>query len=176
MAVIIRADRDPETSFPSLRAAVHELDADLPLSTLTFRDLVSEQLTRPRFLLGMLGLFAATALVLAAVGLYGVVSTSVAQRLREIALRIALGARGRDLVVSLVLETVLLVGAGAVLGLAAAFGLARLLGSLWYDVAPTDPRTLALVIGVLLTVAGFAMLLPASRACRVEPMKILREQ
>ncbi|HVS15888.1 MAG TPA: ABC transporter permease [Thermoanaerobaculia bacterium] len=177
MALLVRTEGDPQAAFPNLREAVGELDADLPLTAVaTFRQAVSEQLVRPRFLLGMLGVFAGAALLLAAVGLYGVLSISVAQRLREIALRIALGASGRDLVRSLVRSTVALVGAGALLGVAAALGLARVLGSLWYQVSPSDPWTIVAVVGVLLLVALLAMALPARRACRVEPMTILREE
>jgi putative ABC transport system permease protein len=177
LAVLVRTHGDPQNALPSLRAAVRELDADLPLiAVTTFRQVLSDQLVRPRFLLGTLGVFAGAALLLAAVGLYGVLSISVTQRLREIALRIALGASGRDLVRSLALSTAALVGAGALLGVGAALGLARALGSLWYRVSPSDPWTIAAVVALLVAVALLAMTLPARRACRVQPMTILREE
>src|SRR6266403_205581 len=172
---VVRASGDPLTIASSIRAAMREVDPDLPVSRLRSLEQVRNISVAPqRFNLSLFGLFAALALVLAAVGIYGVMAYSVAQRTREIGIRMALGAQRRD-VVKLVLGQGLRHAAlGVFLGLAGAFALTRLMASLLYGVRPTDPITFA---GVTLILAGVALLacyLPARKAMRVDPMVALR--
>ena len=122
----------------------------------------------------MLALFAASAMLLAAVGLYGVIAYAVSQRTREIGVRMAVGASGREVLALFLRQGLRLTGLGIALGLAGALGLTRLLASQLYGVRATDPATFASVSGVLLLVALVASFLPARRAARVEPMNALR--
>jgi len=122
----------------------------------------------------VLALFAASAMLLAAVGLYGVIAYAVSQRTREIGVRMAVGASGREVLALFLRQGLRLTGLGIALGLAGALGLTRLLASQLYGVRATDPATFASVSGVLLLVALVASFLPARRAARVEPMNALR--
>jgi len=120
--------------------------------------------------------FAGAALLLAAIGLYGVMAFAVTQRTREIGVRIALGAQRRDVLRMVMRRGLLLTGAGLVIGLAAALALGRFVGSLLYGVTPADPLTLVTVALVLTGVASVAAYLPARRAARVQPMVALRAE
>jgi ABC-type antimicrobial peptide transport system permease subunit len=136
----------------------------------------ADSIRRPRLLAQLLGAFAGLALLLAAIGTYGVLSYMVTERRREIGIRMALGAE-RGVVLGQVLrQGLLLAGAGALAGLAGAFGLTRLVTSLLYGVRPTDPATIAAVVGTIAIVAAFASLLPAWRASRVDPIVVLRDE
>ena len=172
---VVRASGDPLTIASSIRAAMREVDPDLPVSRLRSLEQVRNISVAPqRFNLSLFGLFAALALVLAAVGIYGVMAYSVAQRTREIGIRMALGAQRRDVVKLVLGQGVRHVALGVFLGLAGAFALTRLMSSLLYGVRPTDPITFA---GVTLILAGVALLacyLPARKAMRVDPMVALR--
>jgi len=158
---------------------MREVDPDLPVSRLRSLEQVRNISVAPQrfnlsFNLSLFGLFAALALVLAAVGIYGAMAYSVAQRTREIGIRMALGAQRRDVVKLVLGQGVRHAALGVFLGLAGAFALTRLMASLLYGVRPTDPITFA---GATLILAGVALLacyLPARKAMRVDPMVALR--
>jgi ABC-type antimicrobial peptide transport system permease subunit len=153
------------------------MDPTLPVVKLrTMDDVFAEAVSRPRFLAQLLGLFAGLALLLAAIGTYGILSYSVSERRKEIGIHMALGAT-RTTVLGMVLgQGLRLTAAGLLAGLAAAFALTRLLQTQLFNVRPTDPATIAAVIGFIACVALAACYLPASRATRVDPMVVLRDE
>ena len=139
-------------------------------------DLMSSSMGQRRLSMVLLGIFAGLAMLLASLGIYGVTSYSVAQRGREMGIRMALGARERDVVALVMRQGMTLVLAGVVIGLACAFALTRVMASQLFDVHPTDPTTFATVSVLLCAIAGVATVLPASRAARVDPVVTLREE
>jgi putative ABC transport system permease protein len=173
--LVVRTDGDPASLAPSVRGAVANVDRDLPVFRMTTMEkMVAESLAQRRFSMFLFGVFAALALVLAVVGLYGVMSYAVAQRTHEIGLRMALGAQGRDVLRMVVGQGMWLVAVGLALGLAGAFGLTRLMSSLLYEVSAADPVTYAGIAVLLGAVALLASYLPARRATKVDPMEALR--
>jgi ABC-type antimicrobial peptide transport system permease subunit len=162
---------------PEVRAALAELDPDLAITDVaTVEEVVAAQQDAPRFYLTLLTVFSALALVLSVIGLYGVVAFSVAQRTREIGIRIALGAEA-DKVVRMVLgQSVRPIAAGVVLGLVLSLAGARVLESLLFGVQPSDPVTILLVTSFLIVVSVAATVLPASRAARIEAASALRSE
>jgi putative ABC transport system permease protein len=176
MNMAIRSTADPDTLAASVRAAVRESDPSLPLVRYRSMDEVfDDAIARPRFLTTLLSLFATLALVLAAIGTYGILSYSVTERRQEIGIRMSLGAP-RSSVLRLVLRHGLLVsGAGMLLGLGTSMLLTRFLQSQLFNVQPIDPLTMAAVAGFIGLVALAACLLPARRAIRVDPMIVLRQ-
>ena len=173
--LVVRGAGDPSRLVPAMRGAVRKLDPDLAVAGLgTLDELVASSVAQPRFRAILLGAFAALALLLCAVGIYGVLSSAVSQRTREIGVRMALGARRRDVLGMVVGEGMKLVGFGMVAGLAGSLGLSRLLSGFLYQVSATSPLTLAGVSVLLACVALLACGLPAWRAARVEPMSALR--
>jgi putative ABC transport system permease protein len=173
--VVIRTKSDPKSLVSLARAKVRELDRDLPVSNINTMDqLVAQSVAQRRFGMFLLGTFAILALVLAAIGIYGVVSYSVAQRTQEIGVRMALGAQTRD-VLRLVLKnglTLAVIGVG--IGLVGATFLTRLMVKLLFEVRPTDVLTFAAVSVGLLSVAFLASYIPARRATKVDPLVALR--
>ena len=160
-----------------VREEVRAAEPDAPLSTVTSMDeILSTSMAQPRFRTLLLGFFSGLALLLAAVGIYGVVSYSVAQRTQEIGIRMALGARSRDVTRLVLTQGLKPCLAGVSLGLVAAWGLTRLLSGFLFDVQPTDPSTFAAVSLLLTGVALAACWLPARRATRVDPMLALRHE
>ena len=173
----VRTNGDPQYSLPILKGILWSLDPDLPMQRIEIAtDMVHEAIALPRFNAFLLTVFAAIALVMAAVGVYGVVSLSLQHRLHELGVRVALGAAKRDIFGLMLVHGMRPVILGACIGLLGAFGLARVLSSLLYEVKPTDPTTY-LIVTILLTVTAFlACYLPARRACNVDPVEVLRQQ
>jgi putative ABC transport system permease protein len=177
MTLIVRAAGNPTDLIPPTRAVLSEMDANLALySVRTMPELFSDVLARSRFATIALGLFALLALVLAAIGIYGVISYATQQRFREIGIRMALGADRASVVGMVAMQGLALVGVALVIGAAGAFGLSRLLKGLVFDVSTTDPLTFA-VMALLLGVVGFlASWLPARRASGIDPVNAIRAE
>jgi putative ABC transport system permease protein len=155
--------------------AIRTLDRDMPMFDYRALDeIIASSLAEPRFYMLLLGSFATLALVLAAVGIYGVIAYAVTQRSREIGVRMALGATSSRVLRMVVLEGLSLTVGGVVLGTVGAFALTRVMQSLLFGVTPTDPLTFATVTGVLALVAVAACIIPARRASRVDPQLALR--
>jgi predicted permease len=174
-AVLLRTDGDPYALLPAARAALRALAPEAPINQVsTLPELITASTAGERLVGWALAAFAALALALAALGVYGVVAFSVRQRTREVAVRMALGAAPARVLRQILGEGMTLVGAGAVVGIIAALLLGSALGKLLYGVDPRDPATLALIIIVLLLVAGAATWLPARRAAAADPMTALR--
>jgi ABC-type antimicrobial peptide transport system permease subunit len=173
---VVRSDGDPMALAGSIRAAVRALDANVPVDTvMPLGDLVSRSVAGPRFYTALLTLFAAVALVLAATGIFGVMSYSVAQRGREIGIRMALGAGVGDVLRSLVVPAAALAGIGLALGIAGALALGRAIRTQLFGVGLLDPATLAGVVLVLALSAAVACAVPVLRAIRIDPATALRE-
>ena len=173
--LVVRAASDPRALAASLRSALAELDPEVRAVQLaTVGDLAAAALRQPRFQVALVGSFAALALVLGAVGIFGVVSFATARRTRELGVRMALGARARDVHALVIGETLRTVMIGVVLGLIAAAGGARLLRALVYDVSATDPVTFVAVPLLVIAVAVLAAAIPARRASRVDPVSVMR--
>ncbi len=175
MTLLVRTQGDPLALVPAIRRSVSAIDPKQPLSNITTLErVVSESIAQPRLNMLLMGLFGALAMILAAVGIYGLLSYAVAQRTQEIGIRMALGAQVRD-VLSLVLKQgMTLVVSGVALGLVAAFALTRVLRSLLFGVTPTDATTFLSVSGVLIFVSLLACYIPARRAAKVDPLVALR--
>jgi len=172
--VVVRTAMKPVAMASWVRREIAALDPTLPVSVDTMRQRVSQMEARPRFDAALVGLFAALGLLLAAIGIYGVIAFLVTQRTQEIGVRMALGAGTGDVLRLIAGKGVLLIGSGSVLGVAAALALSRLLRGLLFGVAPNDPVTLCAAAGLLLAVALLATLIPARAATRVDPMVALR--
>ena len=173
--LVVSADVEPLSLAPSVRSAVWEIDRDQPVSNVrTMDDVLSESIARQRFSMLLLGLFAFVALVLAAVGIYGVMSYTVAQRTREIGIRMALGAQTGDVLRLAVGQGLKLVLVGVAIGLGASLALTRVMTSLLFGVSASDPATLAVISLVLISVAVLASYIPARRATKVDPLIALR--
>ncbi len=174
--LLIRTTGAPLALAETVRRTVLEVDASQPVANIrTMEEALASSMAERRFLLLLLGGFAGTAVLLAAIGLYGVIAFVVSQRTREIGIRMALGASRRHVLQLVLSSGMKLVGLGIVLGGAAALGLTGLLGKLLYGVEATDPATFSGVALLLLLVCLFASWLPARRAARVEPMEALRD-
>jgi predicted permease len=173
--LVVRSSRPAADVTSAVRSVVRTLDPDLPLgSSVTMRDLIARSVARPRFYATLLGSFAALAATLAMLGLYGVLAQSVAQRRAEIGIRMALGARGRDiqrLVLDQGLRYTLL---GAAIGVLGAWSLTRVLRRLLFGIQPNDGLTFLAVVVFLLGIALLAMVVPARRAARTDPLNTLR--
>src|SRR6266513_3121368 len=176
-ALVVRTGIEPMRLAASVRDAIWSVDKDQTVADIdTMEHIVAGAVARQRFSMLLLGLFAVLALLLASVGIYGVMSYSVAQRTHEIGVRIALGARPGVVLQMTIKQGLKLVGAGMILGLAAAFLLTRLLASLLFGISATDPITFFGISLVLLAVAILASYLPALRATKVDPIIALRAQ
>jgi predicted permease len=175
MSVLVRTQVPPGSMVPTLTGEVQSLDRTLPLLHVkTMDEYVDDSIVGTRFEAFLLGAFGILAFLLTAVGLYGVISYTVAQRTREMGIRLALGADRNAILAMVVKNGTLLAGAGVVIGLAAAFLLTRLMASLLFGVGPKDPITFFCVPVVLIMVAILASYIPARRAAKVDPMVALR--
>ena len=175
--VILRTMADPASVAPSVRQALREIDPGLPLSNVATGDeLVSASLATPRYLTVVTAMFAVSALALAIVGVYGVMSHFVQQRRRDIGIRLALGGDPGRMRSAVVLQGLALVGSGVAAGLVVTLAAGRLVRTLLFAVSPADPLVLVGVPAGLITAAAIACLLPAQRAARLDPAHILREE
>jgi putative ABC transport system permease protein len=177
VSLLVRSSAAPSLIISGARAAIREVDPDLPIFDVkTMTEALSESVAQPRFYAVLLGSFAAIALIIAALGIYGVISYAVSQRTRELGIRIALGAQ-RERVVRLVIgQGLALTLVGIFIGIAGAFALTRLIASLLFGVAPADPLTFAVVGLLFVAVACIASYLPARRAAAVDPIIAMRAE
>jgi putative ABC transport system permease protein len=174
-ALVVRTAMDPRSVAAAVRSEIWKVDPEIPLQRIrTMEDVISEAAAPRRFQMLLVLLFAASALLLASLGIYGVVSYTVAQRTNEIGIRVALGAHTAAVYRMVLRQGLTPVVLGLVAGVAGALALGRLLTSLLFEVSPADPLTIGAVIAALASVAAFACTVPALRAARVDPMSALR--
>jgi ABC-type antimicrobial peptide transport system permease subunit len=177
LAIFLRGALDTAAIPGQVREQVQSVDPTIPVfGAQTLNDTVSASLAERRFAMETMALFALTALLLAALGIYGVLSYIVSERTHEIGIRLALGADRRSLLRTVLREGLGLAMSGAVLGLTGAVVVSHLMRGLLYGVSPTDPLTFVSVAALLIAVALFACYIPARRAIRVDPMTALRSE
>ena len=177
MMLAVSTAANPQALVPALREQVAALDRNLPVAKIqTLEQIVAQSVTQPRFNLLLLGAFAALALALAALGIYGVISYSVTRRTRELGVRMALGAQASDVLRVIVGQGLKLALAGVLLGLGGAFSLTRLMKTMLFNVSPTDPLTFVALALLLTAIALLACWLPARRATKVDPLAALRHE
>lgn len=175
MSLIIRGTQDPARLVSLVRSEVQSLDPNLPVSNIKpLRQMIDERMSPKRLMTYMLGAFALIALLLASVGIYGVMSYAVTQRRQEIGVRMALGARTIDVLTLVISRGMTLALVGVVIGLAGGYALTRVLANLLFNVAPTDPVTFTVVSISLIIVALIACYIPARRATKIDPLEALR--
>src|SRR5260370_19612830 len=175
MPVVVRTTTDPSSLISALRAQIQSVDSEEgPTRFALMTQLLSESVVQPRFNAFLIGLFAALAFILSAIGIYGVINYDVTQRTGEIGVRMALGAQSLDVLRLILTQGLVLTVGGLVAGLGGAILLTRFLSGLLFDVKPTDPLTYAVVAGLLAFVAIAACLIPARRASKVDPLVELR--
>jgi len=175
LSLVVRTTMDPAGLAPALRAAIKDVDATQPVTDVrTIADIKDEYLSGDRMRTWLLAVFSSLALLLAAVGIYGVISYSVAQRTQEIGIRTALGATQSRIVALVLRQASLLIGIGLAIGIGAALALTRLMSSLLFRVAPRDPLSLALAAALLAVAGLYAAYSPARRAAAVDPIRALR--
>lgn len=177
ITVLLRTASDPGSVVSALRSQMLAIDQELALfDVAAMDDLLAEETAVQRFEAAAVGLFAALALLLASVGIYGVISYMVSQRTQEIGIRMALGAQRGNVLRMVIRNGMFTVGTGMVVGIGSALALTRLIRNLLFQIAPTDPLTYSAVVAILVTVALLACFIPARRAVRIEPMAALRYQ
>jgi putative ABC transport system permease protein len=177
MTVVLKTSVPPTSLTEAARAQVAAIDPNLPLSNIgTLDAIVAKSISQQRFYMTLLSVFAAVALVLAAIGIFGVLSYAVSQRTREIGIRMALGAQERTVIGLVVRQAMALVAAGVVAGTLLALYLSQTMTKMLFSVRPTDPTTFVSVAAVLAGVALLASYLPARRATRVDPIVALRSE
>lgn len=175
--VVVKSTLSTSAVVGAIRTVTHSIDKNLPITDIAaLPDILNASVAQPRFRTLLLGLFSAIALILAAVGIFGVISYSVARRTHELGIRMALGAQPGSVLSMILRETLALTGIGVAVGIPCAIGTARLIKHLLFNVTPYDPATLALVPLVLVAVGALASYIPARRAMRVDPMVALRHE
>jgi ABC-type antimicrobial peptide transport system permease subunit len=173
--VVIRSAVEPLSLAEPVRQAIWKVDSDQPMWKIrTVEYLVDRSVADRKFLMALMGIFAALALVLTMIGLYGVISYLVNQRTQEIGIRMALGAQTRNILGMVLKQGMMLVFIGVVLGLTSAWLVTRLMSRLLYQVSATDPLTFSVISVLLVGVALLACYIPARRATKVDPMEALR--
>jgi ABC-type antimicrobial peptide transport system permease subunit len=176
MNVVVRTAGDPLAIASAVRSEVRTIDASLPVASLaSMEEVLSTSLARPRFLTLLLGIFAGVALALAAIGTYGVMAYSVAERRQEIGIRMALGAQASSVLGMVLRQGVITAGIGIALGVIGAFVLSSMLQSMLFNISPNDPMAFIAAPLTLAAVAVLASYLPALRATRVDPARVLKE-
>ena len=177
MNIVMRSELPLDALAPQIRRVVRSMDPSLPIVRLrTMDDVFGTSVSRPRLLAQLLGTFAGLALLLAAVGTYGILAYTVSERRKEIGIHMALGATRQNVLRKILAQGLKLTGAGLAVGLAASFLLTRLLQTQLFNVKPTDPATIASVTAFIAVVASIACYIPAARATRVDPMVVLRDE
>ncbi len=174
--IIVDSVLPPKAAVPWVRSQLARLDPTVPITTETLNEQISKMADRPRFETALLGFFALCGLLMALIGLYGVIAFVATQRTKEIGVRMALGASRLDVLTLVAMEGVGLILSGELIGLGAALGAAQLLKSLLFNVAPRDPLPYAAVALLLVLMALAATLIPARRAASVDPMQALRTE
>ena len=175
--VFLRSSGDAQHLGEAVRREVETVDSNVPVHSISSMDqIIARSVADRRFALELLGVFAAVALLLAAVGIYGVMSYSFSQRTHEIGIRVALGAQRINILHLAIGEGMRLVAIGLVLGLIGAGALTRFVRAMLFDVSPFDPATFATISAILAAVAFLACYVPAQRATRVDPLVVLREE
>ena len=175
LSLVLRTTGEPTALIRSVRSAVATLDSQLPLGQFrTMEEVRGESVSQPRFLMFVFSAFSVVALSIAVIGIYGVIAYGVAQRRKEIGIRVALGARPATVAGMVVRQGMVLAGLGIAAGLGLALLLTRFLASFLFSVTPTDPLTLALVVAALAAAALAATYIPAVRATRTDPVEVLR--
>jgi predicted permease len=177
VAVVLRTEGDPAAIMGAVRSSINQVDPrEVVFGVQTMQDVLSHSLAARRLTMVLLGVFAALALALACIGIYGVIAYVVGQRTQEIGVRMALGAQRRDILNLVLGYGTRMAVAGAAAGIAAALALTRLMSNQLFGVSPHDPLTFAAVAGALMLVALAACYVPARRAMRVDPMVALRHE
>jgi putative ABC transport system permease protein len=177
MTILVRTRNDSAMLVSALRNAVQTIDPTQPVTNIrTLDQIVSDSIAQPRLNMLLMGLFGGLALILAAVGIYGLLSYAVTERTREIGTRMALGAQVPDVLRLVLKQGMTLALIGEVIGLVGAFALTRVIRGLLFGVAPTDAMTFIAVAAVLTSVALLACYFPARRAAKVDPLVALRHQ
>jgi putative ABC transport system permease protein len=177
MSIVVRTTGDPREQTNAIRTLVHGIDPSQPITGVrTMEENVSRSMSEPRFRTVLLTIFAGIALVLAAVGIFGVMAYSVSQRTRELGLRMALGASREDVLLLVLKQGLKLTLVGIGIGLAGTFFLTKYVASMLFNVPPYDPLTLLGVVLALMAISLCACYLPARRATLVDPIEALREQ
>jgi putative ABC transport system permease protein len=177
MTLVIRAEQDPTNLIADVRSIIHSVDPDQPIAAIrTMSNIVSESIAPQRLTMLIAALFAVLALVLAMIGLYGVISYSVAQRTHEFGIRMAVGAAKGDILQLIVTHGFSLAMTGILAGIVGSLALRRILASLLFGITPTDPLTFGAVALLLVGVALLACYIPARRAAAVDPMVALRHE
>jgi predicted lysophospholipase L1 biosynthesis ABC-type transport system permease subunit len=174
LAIVVRANAEPESLVPALRSTVQSLRSDAPTSFATLEQVFSSAFDARRFSLVLFGVFAGVALLITVIGLYGMLAYLVAERRREIGIRMALGAQPGNVLRLVIGQGLRLALIGVIVGLLGAWGLTRFMQTLLFGVNPTDPGTFAAIGVLLLFVALMACWLPARRATKVDPLVALR--